>query len=92
MPPPCAGKNRAFDADPLQTYTVEFSRDNSPLRAYIVGRMKNNDDRFVANHGDDETLKQMSSWEGEPIGRLGRVYWNGERNLFTLRKEVVGKL
>ncbi|ETI27903.1 hypothetical protein G647_00352 [Cladophialophora carrionii CBS 160.54] len=76
----------------VETYTVEFHRDGTPLRAYIVGRLKSNNHRFVANHGDEETLKQFSSWEGEKIGRPGRVRNDGTRNLFILKREGLGKL
>ena len=75
-----------------QTYTVEFNRDNTPLRAYIVARLKNSGHRFVANHGDNGTLTQMSWGEGEKIGRVGRVRNDGERNLFVLKQETLGKL
>ena len=75
-----------------QTYTVEFARDNGPLRAYIVGRLKKNGHRFVANHADAETLRLISSGAEEKIGRVGRVRNDGKRNLFSLRKEGMGKL
>ncbi|KAJ9608246.1 hypothetical protein H2200_007234 [Cladophialophora chaetospira] len=75
----------------VETYTVEFKRDNSPLRACVVGRLRNSGERFVANHGDEATLKQLSSWDGgEKIGRAGRVYSDGTRNLFMLGR--AGKL
>ncbi|KIW24683.1 uncharacterized protein PV07_10385 [Cladophialophora immunda] len=76
----------------IETYTVEFNRDNTPLRAYIVGRLKSTDHRFIANHADDETLKQLSSGTDEKIGRTGRVRNDGKRNLFTLKKGTLGKL
>ena len=76
----------------IETYTVEFNRDNTPSRAYIVGRTGRNGsgERFVANHGDIDTLRHLSQWEGEKIGRKGRVRNDGQRNLFTLAS--VGKL
>ncbi len=78
----------------IETYTVEFNRDNTPLRAYIVGRIGRNGngaaERFVANHGDNDTLRALSTWEGEKIGRRGRVRNDGTRNLFALGTE--GKL
>ncbi|EXJ72739.1 uncharacterized protein A1O5_03886 [Cladophialophora psammophila CBS 110553] len=76
----------------IETYTVEFNRDNTPLRAYIVGRLKSTDHRFIANHADEETLEQLSSGPDEKIGRTGRVRNDGKRNLFTLKKETLGKL
>ena len=69
----------------VETYTVDFDRDGSPLRGHIVGRLIANDMRFIANHADGETLKQLSSWEREPIGRNGWVFNDEEsgRNLFS---------
>ncbi|RMZ77389.1 hypothetical protein DV738_g4349, partial [Chaetothyriales sp. CBS 135597] len=65
------------------TYTVEFNRDGTPLRGHVVGRLKKNADgtdvgplggaRFLANHADEATLKQLSSTTEEPIGRTGWV-------------------
>lgn len=75
-----------------QTYTVEFKRDNTPLRAYIVGRLKKNGHRFVANHGDEETLREISSGTDEKIGRVGRVKNDGKRNLFVFSKVAGAKL
>ena len=72
----------------VETYTVEFNRDGTPLRGHIVGRLRGNGHRFIANHGDAETLKQLSSWTMEPIGRSGwveRESWKG-RNLFRFEK------
>jgi Thiolase-like protein type 1 additional C-terminal domain len=68
----------------LQTYTVEFNRDGSPLRGHVVGRLKSSGNRFIANHADDSTLQQLSSNSREPIGRSGKVK-KGEKgkNLFT---------
>ena len=76
----------------LQTYTVDFKRDNTPQRAYIVGRLKQSGYRFVANHGDEETLREISSSPGEKIGRVGRVKNDGKRNLFVFTKQLSGKL
>lgn len=76
-------------ADVLQTYTVEFNRDGSPLRGHIVGRLKSNGKRFLANHGDKSTLKQMAGGSGEIVGKSGWV-WQDEkqrgRGLFTFDK------
>jgi hypothetical protein len=69
----------------FQTYTVEFNRDGTPLRGHIVGRLKSNGHRFLANHGDARTLHQLSSRSQEQIGRSGCVVAEGkENNLFTL--------
>ncbi|KAK4948152.1 hypothetical protein LTR10_013206 [Elasticomyces elasticus] len=76
----------------IETYTVEYKRDNTPLRAYIVGRLKSNGHRFVANHENEETLRQLCSGTEERIGRAGRVKSDGQRNLFVLKREMAGKL
>lgn len=68
----------------LQTYTVEFGRDGRPVRGHIVGRLVDNGHRFLANHGDEKTLQQLSSASVEPIGRRGWVKaGDGGRNSFT---------
>jgi hypothetical protein len=73
----------------VETYTVEFNRDGSPLRAYIIGRLKKNGKRFLANHGDDTTLQQMASGAGEIVGLSGWLKQDPERKgrgLFTFDK------
>ena len=74
---------------PSQTYTVEFKRDGSPLRGHIVGRLKSNGHRFIANHGDEQTLQDLCSSETEQVGKSGKVTSseNGT-NLFTFRTEA----
>ncbi|KAF2132888.1 acetyl-CoA acetyltransferase [Dothidotthia symphoricarpi CBS 119687] len=70
----------------VETYTVEFKRDGSPLRGHIVGRLKSNDKRFLANHGDDSTLRQMAEGTGEIVGRSGWLRQDSAkkgRGLFT---------
>lgn len=70
-----------------KTYTVEFERDGTPLRGHIVGRLKSNGHRFLANHGEASTLQQLSSSSKEPIGRVGHVsLGNAGRNLFTFTR------
>jgi hypothetical protein len=76
----------------IETYTVEFNRDNTPRQAYIVGRLKTNGHRFVANEGDMETLMQLSSTTEEQIGKVGRVWNDGQRNRFVLQNKLQGKL
>ena len=72
----------------VETYTVEFNRDGTPLRGFVVGRLKRNGHRLIANHGDEATLQQLSSWVKEPIGRSGWVERDGggKRNLFRFEK------
>jgi Thiolase-like protein type 1 additional C-terminal domain len=83
----CSGTN-ALTVTMNQTYTVEFNRDATPLRGHLVGRLKRDGHRFIANHGDASTLQQLSSWSKEPIGRSGRVEKEKGtgRNLFTFEK------
>jgi hypothetical protein len=68
---------------------VEFNRDGSPLRGYIIGRLKRDNKRFLANHGDETTLWQMAGGAGEIVGKSGWV-WQDEktkgRGLFTFDK------
>ncbi|KAF2186796.1 acetyl-CoA acetyltransferase [Zopfia rhizophila CBS 207.26] len=73
----------------IETYTIEFNRDGSPLRAYIVGRLKSNNHRFLANHGDESTLRQMANSDSEIIGKMGWVMQDPRkkgRGLFTFEK------
>ena len=74
-----------------QTYTVEFNRDGSPLRGYIIGRLRcNNNKRFLANTGDDETLRRMANGMEEIIGLGGWVHQDPKqkgRGLFTFGKQ-----
>jgi len=89
---------RLVDADPspsvdetangsavIETYTVDFNRDNTPVRAYVIGRLENGH-RFLANHGDAQTLAQMASWTEESIGKTGLVKTEHGRNLSFLQR------
>lgn len=68
----------------VETYTVDFGRDGKPKKAHVVGRLKSQGARFLANHADDETLKQLSSDSKEPIGRTGVVRSTPDgKNIFT---------
>lgn len=64
----------------VETYTVEFSRDGKPLRGHVVGRLEGSGKRFLANHGDEETLRQMGSGKGEIVGKSGWVWRDEKRN------------
>jgi hypothetical protein len=73
----------------LQTYTVEFGRDGKPLKGFVVGRLKKDGRRFLANSGDESTLRQMGSGNGEIIGKSGWVRQDPAkkgRGLFTFDK------
>ncbi|KAF1959456.1 hypothetical protein CC80DRAFT_586012 [Byssothecium circinans] len=63
----------------VETYTVEFNRDGSPLRGHIVARLKSNGKRVLANHGDESTLRQMAGATAEIVGRSGWVRQDSER-------------
>lgn len=46
-------------------------------------------ERFIANHGDESTLKQLASGTREPIGRAGYVRTGDDgRNLFTFEENA----
>jgi hypothetical protein len=73
----------------VETYTVEFGRDGSPVSGHVVGRLKSGNKRFLANHGDEETLRQMAGGGVEIVGRSGIVRQDEEkkgRGLFVFDK------
>ncbi|KAH7411347.1 hypothetical protein BKA64DRAFT_663253 [Cadophora sp. MPI-SDFR-AT-0126] len=71
----------------IETYTVVFEKDGTPQLGHIVGRLKGNGHRFLANHADDGTLQQLCSSSKEPIGRSGWVMTGEDgRNLFTFTR------
>jgi hypothetical protein len=73
----------------VETYTVEFNRDGSPLRGHIIGRLKSSNKRFLANHGDESTMRRMASGMGEIVGKSGWVWQDEEkkgRSLFAFDK------
>ncbi|KAK3116416.1 hypothetical protein LTR53_003209 [Teratosphaeriaceae sp. CCFEE 6253] len=72
----------------IETYTVEFGKDGNPLRGHIVGRLRSNGRRFLANHADDRTLHELCSTTTEQIGRAGKVHADADgRNLFAFSRE-----
>jgi hypothetical protein len=78
----------------VESYTVEFGRNGAPMRGHVVGRLRGSGHRFIANHGDDGTLMQLTSQTKEQIGRTGWVR-NEEgtgRNLFTFSLERMAVL
>lgn len=73
----------------VETYTVEFGRDGKPAKGFVVGRMKKSGKRFLANAGDERTLREMGSGGKEIVGVSGWVRQDGEkkgRGLFTFDK------
>jgi acetyl-CoA C-acetyltransferase len=74
----------ANGAATIETFTVEYERDGTPLRAIVIGRLDDGS-RFVANAADDDhaTLAALVDTEREAIGRRGLVATADERrNLF----------
>ncbi|ODA78260.1 hypothetical protein RJ55_05641 [Drechmeria coniospora] len=68
----------------IETYTVEYDRQGSPAMGLIVGVLQTGE-RFLANHGDEQTLAQLASSSVEHVGQAIRVRPSeGGRNLFTL--------
>jgi hypothetical protein len=68
---------------------VEFNRDGSPLRGHVVGRLKSGNKRFLANHGDEGTLRQMAEGVTEIVGKSGWVWQDKKtkgRGLFAFEK------
>lgn len=75
----------------IETYTVDFDRKNSPVRGHVVGRLKNSGHRFIANHGDEITLRQLANFEKEPVGRAGYVKQDSNKkdhNLFFITTDA----
>jgi len=58
------------------------------LRGHVIGRLKVSGHRFLANHGDASTLKELASGAKEPIGRGGwvRCMKGTGRNLFSFER------
>ncbi|KAF2498353.1 hypothetical protein BU16DRAFT_481187 [Lophium mytilinum] len=73
----------------IETYTVEYNRDGSLKRGYIVGRLESNSHRFLAIDADAKTLKELSNQSEEQIGRSGWVRKDTEkegRSLFSFER------
>ncbi len=56
----------------IETYTVEFDRDGSPKRGWIIGRTADQA-RFPAIVVDPQTLAELVRTDVEPIGRSGAI-------------------
>ena len=62
---------------------------NEPEQGFIIGRLKNTGERFVANAGDKTTLKALVKiTDDEVIGKEGWVWKekDGDRNLFGFER------
>ncbi|KAK0276805.1 hypothetical protein LTR35_010199 [Friedmanniomyces endolithicus] len=80
-------EEKADGSATIETYTVEYDKKGL-LRAYVIARLKANGHRFIANHGDERTLKELCSTEIEQVGRQGTVRVGSDgRNLFSLDGE-----
>lgn len=63
---------------------MEFGRDGKPTRGHIVGRLRADGSRFLANHADEKTMQALCSATQEPIGRNGTVQTLDDgRNVFS---------
>lgn len=67
-----------------KTFTVQFDRQGKPDVGFIVGRLRDGS-RFLANHGDEDTLLRLVETSMEPIGQQGvvKTHLDGS-NLFYL--------
>lgn len=75
----------AQGAATIETATVEFDRGGKPSRALIVGRLDASGHRFLANHGDDRTLRRLCDGKTELVGMRGTVRTEeGGRNTFVV--------
>lgn len=82
VPSPAVAEEAEGEAT-VETYTVEFGRDGSPKKAFVLGLLRDGR-RCLANEADEATLKTLSSGEKEPIGRRGFVKSAGDgRNVFS---------
>ncbi|KAF2679380.1 acetyl-CoA acetyltransferas-like protein [Lentithecium fluviatile CBS 122367] len=73
----------------VETYTIAYARDGPPSKGHIVGRLKSSGKRFLANHGDESTLRQMAGGAVEIVGKTGWVWQDREkkgRGLFSFEK------
>ncbi|GAB7340058.1 hypothetical protein MBLNU457_6554t1 [Dothideomycetes sp. NU457] len=66
----------------IETYTVDYARDGRPVLGHVVGRMKRNGARFLANHGDQRALQALCELREEVVGRAVYVRRakDGKRN------------
>ncbi|KAL6229050.1 hypothetical protein BDW75DRAFT_250193 [Aspergillus navahoensis] len=70
----------------IETYTVQYNRDGSPQIGFIVGRLREDGRRFIANSSDEATLKALATKTNEQVGREGWVSYDRTtaRNNFSL--------
>ncbi|PNS16262.1 hypothetical protein CAC42_6369 [Sphaceloma murrayae] len=78
----------------IETFTADFDKKGKPALGHIVGRLEDGR-RFLANHGDERTLRELVSWDVEAVGRKGIVRYDAKegRNLFVFERwKGLGKL
>ncbi|KAF4126522.1 hypothetical protein GMORB2_0258 [Geosmithia morbida] len=69
----------------IEAFTVEFDRKGQPRQALIIGILDGNGHRFLANHGDQLTLRKLCDTNLEPVGMKGTVRTQSDgRNTFVL--------
>jgi acetyl-CoA C-acetyltransferase len=61
----------------IETYTVEFNRDGTPKRGWVIGRTDTGD-RFPAIVTDAASMAELARTDLEPIGRRGIIGTIGE--------------
>jgi acetyl-CoA acetyltransferase len=76
----------------IEAYTVDFTRKGAPRRGQVIGRCAESQQRFIANHADEHTLRILADTQqaSEVVGRRGRVWQdksNPKRNIFSLATE-----
>ncbi|KAL2811210.1 hypothetical protein BJX63DRAFT_289692 [Aspergillus granulosus] len=74
----------ANGAGVIETYTVQYGRDGSPVLGFVIGRLDSGH-RFVANVEDAYTLQQLSGGT-EQVGKRGQATSEGGRNLFVFEQ------
>ena len=65
----------------IETYCVTYGKD-APEKAYILGRLDESGDRFVAMSGNDQALLN-DMLTREQLGRKVTVAQRDGRNIFT---------
>ena len=74
----------------LETYTIHYFK-GFPMKAIVIGRMKNNDQRFYAttSMADIETVKSIV--ENDPLGAKIFVEYDPRGNRFAFKNEDLAK-
>ncbi|KAJ5444418.1 uncharacterized protein N7458_008290 [Penicillium daleae] len=71
----------------IETYTVQYDRDGSPLAGFILGRLDENGSRFIAVTTDGSTLKEL----GSASEQVGKPIWvDSDRDTGRNTFKIVG--